>query len=462
MSDGVAPVIDGSPSSTDELQASHELVVYGQGIGSTSRIEVTTAEIRECARNLRVLEQRLRSATQSVRAAALRVAPYASLTSSGYAASSAAWQVVTDGERRAGELADLADRLDETAQRYDDTEAAIEGGVWKAVTRPTLLRPFFPWAYVSQVWASVALDAWMHGQLLPTRDGAGYGIEETLWALTGLDPAIPVVDRRLAQVIDAFVDHEVVVTRVGALSPAAAQPESPIADLEGVVAAIEDLYPDHGLVAPGTIRIDKVIAADGRVSWLVLLPGTQGELVADHGFDWASNFGAMLGDVTASTAVVVQAMRLAGIKPGEPVMIAGHSQGGLVAVNAANAVAEEMDVAGVVTVGSPTGLLDAPLGTEVLSLEHVEDLVPGLDNTANDVGDSWTTVERSLHTSADADMADLSTPGSSHDTPTYIDTAALVDASHDAALEEFFSNVESVLDPDASVDSSYYQGSRSG
>src|SRR5690606_41341159 len=221
----------------------------------------------------------------------------------------------------------------------------------------------------------------LHGQVLPTRHGVGMGLRETIWAFTGIDRGVPAVGRVLAGAVDVWVDHDVEVRQVDPVT--ASGGDAPVSDLAGVVTAIEDLYPDNGHVEPGTIRIDRVTGADGAVSWLVLLPGTQGSLVADHGFDWSSNPGAMLGATTASTAVVVQAMRLAGIRPGQPVMIAGHSQGGLVAVNAAYAVAEEGDVAGGLTLGSSSGLRYSPPVPEVLSLSHADASVTVLVEPTN-------------------------------------------------------------------------------
>lgn len=456
---GVAPVADGSPSSTASHQAAQELVVLGHGIGSTSRLEVTTADIRRCAGRVRTVAERVRAAAATARLAAAGVSATAHLTTGvGGAAAGAAWLAVGQAERQVGELLDLAARMEATADRYDAAEARAASTVWR-ITRPPLRLPLLlPWAHVGIAWGLVARDAMLHGQVLPTRHGVGMGLRETIWAFTGIDRGVPAVGRVLAGAVDVWVDHDVEVRQVDPVT--ASGGDAPVSDLAGVVTAIEDLYPDNGHVEPGTIRIDRVTGADGAVSWLVLLPGTQGSLVADHGFDWSSNPGAMLGATTASTAVVVQAMRLAGIRPGQPVMIAGHSQGGLVAVNAANAVAEEVDVAGVLTLGAPTGLLDAPSGAEVLSIEHVEDPVPGLDDAPNPVGDAWTTVERTLSGTTDPDVPDLGAFGTSHDTPAYLDTARLVDASDAAALDGFFSGVEQVLDPDATVESTYYQGSR--
>lgn len=462
---GPGPVMDGSPSSGEAIQSERELTIFGYGIGSTVDLEVSTSDVRACAHRLRSVARRTREAAHKIRVTLYALSATAQLTTSGPGAVAEGWLLVADGERRAGEIEELAERLDITADRYEAVEAANEARIWR-VQRPPWM-PFSPFTlvHVGASWHAAWFEAWLHGQWVPTRHGAGMAIEETLWGLTGYDDPISPVTRMVAEAMMLLVTHRVSVEQVAPPGTAAgsepgAVEHDAVSDLEGVVTAIGDLYPRHGDVDPGTVRIDQVVGSDGEVSWLVLIPGTQSDLVGEHPFDWAGNPGAMIGDMTGATATVVQAMRMAGIRPGQPVMLAGHSQGGMVALNAANAVAEEYDVSGVVTVGAPVGLLDAPEGTEVLSLEHVEDPTSGLDNAANPVGENWTTVERPLTMSSDPDVNGVSHPGQSHDTPAYADTARLTDASTDGAVLDYLGTVSPVLDPDATATSTYYQGTR--
>jgi pimeloyl-ACP methyl ester carboxylesterase len=64
-------------------------------------------------------------------------------------------------------------------------------------------------------------------------------------------------------------------------------------------------------------------------------------------------------------------------------MLVGHSQGGLVAMRAAEAYAADgrFTVTHVVTAGSPTARMPVPPSVSVLSLENRYDLVPRLDGT---------------------------------------------------------------------------------
>ena len=69
--------------------------------------------------------------------------------------------------------------------------------------------------------------------------------------------------------------------------------------------------------------------------------------------------------------------------PGEPILLTGHSQGGMVAAAVA-AHGSPYDVTNVVTFGSPTAqVADLPADVHVLSLEHDGDLVPQLAGLAH-------------------------------------------------------------------------------
>ena len=66
-------------------------------------------------------------------------------------------------------------------------------------------------------------------------------------------------------------------------------------------------------------------------------------------------------------------------------MLVGHSQGGLVALSAANTAATSgrFTITHVITAGSPIAGCRVPKGTKVLSLENAVDIVPLLDGRSN-------------------------------------------------------------------------------
>jgi hypothetical protein len=120
-------------------------------------------------------------------------------------------------------------------------------------------------------------------------------------------------------------------------------------------------------------------------SWVVDLPGTKEWQLdprrRDHLNDLATNLTTMAGDHSARVDGVTRALERAGVGRDEPVMLVGHSQGGLVAMRAAQEYARTgaFAVTHVVTAGSPIARMEAPASVSVLALENRYDLVPQLD-----------------------------------------------------------------------------------
>jgi alpha-beta hydrolase superfamily lysophospholipase len=155
--------------------------------------------------------------------------------------------------------------------------------------------------------------------------------------------------------------------------------------------------------------------------------------------DLTTNLRAVAGQPTATADAVVQAMRQAGVGAGEPVMLAGHSQGGLTAAALAAdpAVRAEFEVTHVVTAGSPIDGIDLPDTVEVLSLEHTGDVVPALDGQSARGSAHRTVVARDVGDDPRfaADVA--ADPLTAHGWSAYLSTAQLVDDSGDPALQAF-------------------------
>ena len=146
----------------------------------------------------------------------------------------------------------------------------------------------------------------------------------------------------------------------------------------------------------GTIAIQRYERADGTNSWLVTIPGTDGQ--PDSPFGWAQNVELMSADQERrrkadSARTVAEAMRQAGIGKDEPVALIGHSQGGIVAATLASDWAEEYTIEHVVTAGSPVANHPIPQRTWVTSVEIDDELVAALDGAANPVTDNWLTVQ---------------------------------------------------------------------
>ncbi|MFL6140321.1 MAG: hypothetical protein ACJ72N_00435 [Labedaea sp.] len=183
------------------------------------------------------------------------------------------------------------------------------------------------------------------------------------------------------------------------------------------------------------IDVRKVVGADGRVAYIVDIPGTRvWNLPGRDGGsanDFGTNVDAMAGNETVLQKGLEDAMRRAGIGPNDPVMLVGHSQGGMVAARAANdfVTSGEFHVTHVMTAGSPVGRMPVPDGVQMLSLENSGDVVAHLDASDNPASDNRTTV-----------MFDnqSGTVGGNHAiTHNYADAAHQLDASTDPSVARF-------------------------
>ncbi|HET9657213.1 MAG TPA: hypothetical protein VFP72_17810 [Kineosporiaceae bacterium] len=220
----------------------------------------------------------------------------------------------------------------------------------------------------------------------------------------------------------------------------------PPADLGDLTDRIAGCYPPDDQPAPtATIRVDLVSPEPGRRAWVVSIPGQQ-EMSLRGGtnpFDLAGDVHAMARQDTAARRSVLAAMEQAGISRGEPILLAGHSQGGMVAAGLASdpGVRARYDITHVVTVGSPIAGYPVPDDVQVLAVEHTDDVVPRLDGRANPDRHGWVTVERTLH--APGALADAVT---AHDLDTYRGTMRLVDRSRDLSVQAFRAGLDPFLD----------------
>ena len=221
-------------------------------------------------------------------------------------------------------------------------------------------------------------------------------------------------------------------------------PAGPPTGCADLIRGIASLDPSKGK-PPGTVRIIAVRRSDGRRAWIAQVPGTQNwSLQAKaNPFDLTGNVEGMANEATAGRSLVEAALREAGAAAGEPVMLVGHSQGGLVAAQLAAdpAFRASYHVTHVVTAGAPVGTVRIPDSVSVLALEHDEDLISRLDGTPNPDRPRWVTVSRSTTAAGGAPS-----PSIAHDLSTYTSTAAAVDIATDPGLARWRSGVEPFLD----------------
>ena len=184
--------------------------------------------------------------------------------------------------------------------------------------------------------------------------------------------------------------------------------------------------------ANGTIEVQTVTGPDGQVRHVVYLPGTDDFNAPwdqdDDVRDLETDLDLMGGQPDAYHEGVLEALHEAGVRPDEPVLLVGHSLGGMAAA-AILAGHGGYHVTDVVTAGSPTAQVDGfPPGTHVLSLEQQGDVVPELDGAPNPDTVEQTTVL------FDADPADGVLAHHSYDA--YEQGAGLVDASTDPSVSD--------------------------
>jgi hypothetical protein len=207
--------------------------------------------------------------------------------------------------------------------------------------------------------------------------------------------------------------------------------------------------------AGSQIKVEKYVDADGDPSYIVYLGGTvdMNALPSGEAFDMTSNVTSMGAGDGASYRAAVEAMRDAGIQPGDPVFEVGYSQGGLLAVQLEQS--GDYNVQGVVTLGSPVGQLETEAPT--LTISHNEDLVPAIGGLDTASGDDRVLVRRTLYDDAPIPTGDAFP---SHDLGAYRETAGLVDASKDRRVEKFIDDAAPFLSGTAPGTATEYRATR--
>lgn len=173
-------------------------------------------------------------------------------------------------------------------------------------------------------------------------------------------------------------------------------------------------------------------------------------------WDMTSNVSGIAGLPAGSTAAVHAAMAQAGITATSPVMLTGHSQGGLVA--SLIAASGQYNVSQVITFGAPAGLVEIPTDIPVLTVRHSDDIVPALGGY--DSSPHALVVEREL-------FAGRAVPTEpvfpAHQMTNYRETAALIDEARSPELRSALAEINAFTLPDGitpAVESSTFHATR--
>ncbi len=299
--------------------------------------------------------------------------------------------------------------------------------------------------------SGAALQEWVteHPRLVERLAGAGGGLVDGLrgsllplgplglLALTPPTPDTAAAARLLAGAYDPGRPHTRALPGV-AVAGSAQRPGS-VEDLVDHLARLSELSGPDRPEMNGTIEVQSFAGDDGAPRHVVYLPGTDDMTTRpwtqdDDVRDMGTNL-LLVGDApTAYGAGVLEALAAAGVGPDEPVLLAGHSQGGLQAAQLLGQLSEHdhgYRVTHVVTAGSPVAHLGPfPAGSHVLSLEQAGDVVPLLDGAANP--DS---AEQVTLTFEAGPLTGRDVPGH-HGFPAYAAGAAAADASTDPSVRE--------------------------
>ncbi|GAA4285790.1 hypothetical protein [Georgenia daeguensis] len=200
-----------------------------------------------------------------------------------------------------------------------------------------------------------------------------------------------------------------------------------------VLARIPALEEEIGRRGNGAVEILRTTTAEGGRHWTVVIPGTQDVWAGgENPMDNETNLLTIAGVRSDMTIGVAAAMHQAGIARGEQVALVGHSQGGLVATQLAAdpVLKQEFRISTVLTAGSPVGTMTVPPGVEVLSLEHVQDPVVGLDGAPNTAAPNHLTV-------AVGGGAEPSSLGERHRLPAYTAAAVLLPDLEDSSVQQW-------------------------
>lgn len=164
------------------------------------------------------------------------------------------------------------------------------------------------------------------------------------------------------------------------------RPYTPVpSTISAVLGATNAAYADQGKAGiPDTgVRITTVSKPGEPAAYTVSIPGTTRWMPdgAANPTDLTGNLELAGGNLSTAAQAVRLAMEQAGIPPGAPVMLSGHSQGGMIAAALASdtGFTDRFNVTNLVTFGSPVDSAPIPPSIDVLALQHAGDPVPKVD-----------------------------------------------------------------------------------
>jgi pimeloyl-ACP methyl ester carboxylesterase len=315
-------------------------------------------------------------------------------------------------------LQGLVDRLAKAAGVYEDGASGVESVFSWLAQVPAVGIGVLLGAGIVDVVRGVAAGQGLQPARLLTGSGA-YHDEFVRGASVALGPLNPlsalsgrpaVEDaagtlRGLSQAYRGLFDDKVSTTELSAPDLPAGFAKPVARSAEDLLTGVDVVYGKGNDLPDSVVSVEKYVDEDARATWVVTVPGTQLGNVRTP-FSMTSNYDLVRGEDADSTAHVLQAMAMAGIPPGEEVVLVGHSQGGMVAMAVAAAVtgaksgapgaAPRYDVRQVLTAGAPVAGATLPAGVRGTHVEIEQEGVSQLDGADNPVGPRQVTVRADL------------------------------------------------------------------
>lgn len=293
--------------------------------------------------------------------------------------------------------------------------------------------------------------------IAPWTDELAYGFAHGLARSGGERPGVPGAAGVLADAVRAApgrpLGRYARVERVDAAEFTAGPPawrDRGPETLGKALARVDDLYPRRG--APeATVAVQRLVGPGEATRWMVFVPGTQSAPPAAHPWDGLTDLELVAGHPDQATQAVEAAMADAGVGPREPVVLVGHSLGGIVVTAFASSpdVTARYRIGGVVTAGAPVATFHTPPGVPVLHLETAEEVVSSTDggsSTENPRTPDRVTVGRSLaDSSAAVDRAASGEMSAAHSIRTHARTLDLARESGDVRVVTVADRIESLL-----------------
>ncbi|BCW39426.1 hypothetical protein StoSoilB3_09610 [Arthrobacter sp. StoSoilB3] len=239
------------------------------------------------------------------------------------------------------------------------------------------------------------------------------------------------------------------------------RPVTPVpSTISSVLAATDAAYADAGIAGTEDtgIRITTVDKPGSPPAYIISIPGTTRWMPdgAANPTDLTGNLELAGGNLSTAAQAVRIAMEKAGIPQDAPVMLSGHSQGGMIATALASdsSFTDRFNVTNVVTYGSPVDSAPIPASIDVLALQHAGDPVPQVD-----LADATLLPGGSITTSRDNNALVVTLPNpdidpgfagiSYHDSYRYVDSVAQQEAGGPIAQYSQKESTQQFLTSDA-------------